>query len=179
VDRFFAELVVYNNIINNYIYAKPSLSPITLITGTYPLFNYTQVNANIKGFDAEINFKITKKLTYDGKASIVRGWNKTINDWLIFMPADRYINTLRYDFGKWGLTTNRTPPNSDYVPPPPGYNLVNVNTGFQFPTRKTTANIELACTNLANVVYRDYLNRYRYYADDLGRDIVLRFKLNF
>jgi iron complex outermembrane recepter protein len=193
VDRFFAELVVYDNIINNYIYAKPSLTPITLITGTYPLFNYTQVNANIKGFDAEINFKITRKLTYDGKASIVRGWNKTIDDWLIFMPADRYINTLRYDFGKWGITTNwyvnvglltvlkqtRTPPNSDYVPPPPGYNLVNANAGFQFPIRKTMANIELACTNLANTVYRDYLNRYRYYADDLGRDIVLRFKLNF
>jgi iron complex outermembrane receptor protein len=109
------------------------------------------------------------------------------------MPADRYINTLRYDFGKWGLTTNwymnvglltvlkqtRTPPNSDYVTPPPGYNLINANAGFQFPIRKTTANIELACTNLANTVYRDYLNRYRYYADDLGRDIVLRFKLNF
>ena len=193
VERFFAELVVYDNIINNFIYAKPALTPITLISGTYPLFNYTQADAAIKGFDAEINFKITKKLTYDGKASIVRGWNKSIDDWLIFMPADRYINSLRYDFGKWGLTTNwyvnvglltvlqqtRTPPNSDYVPPPPGYNLINANTGFQFPIRKTTANIELACTNLANTVYRDYLNRYRYYADDLGRDLVLRFKLNF
>jgi iron complex outermembrane recepter protein len=193
VDRFFAELVIYDNIINNYIYAKPSLTPITLISGTYPLFNYTQANATIKGFDLEVNFKITKKLTYDGKASIVRGWNKSINDWLIFMPADRYVNNLRYDFGKWGITTNwyanvgfltvlkqtRTPPNSDYVPPPPGYNLINANLGFQFPIRKTTANIELASTNLANTVYRDYLNRYRYYADDLGRDVVLRFKLNF
>jgi iron complex outermembrane recepter protein len=192
-DRFFAELVVYDNIINNYIYAKPALTPITLISGTYPLFNYTQADATIKGFDLELNFKITKKLTYDGKASIVRGWNKSIDDWLIFMPADRYINTLRYDFGKWGLTTNwyanfgfltvlkqtRTPPNSDYVPPPPGYNLINANLGFQFPIRKTMANIELASANLANTVYRDYLNRYRYYADDLGRDVVLRFKLNF
>ena len=49
VDRFFAELVVYDNIINNFIYAKPSLTPITLISGTYPLFNYTQANATIKG----------------------------------------------------------------------------------------------------------------------------------
>ena len=45
------------------------------------------------------------------------------------------------------LKQTRTPPNSDYVPPPPGYNLINVNGGFQFPIRKTTANIELACTN--------------------------------
>ena len=105
VDRFFAELVVYDNIINNFLYAILLLRHYA-DQWHYPLFNYTQADAAIKGFDAEINFKITKKLTYDGKASIVRGWNKSIGDWLIFMPADRYINSLRYDFGKWGLTTN-------------------------------------------------------------------------
>jgi iron complex outermembrane receptor protein len=192
-ERFFTEIVLYDNIINGFIYAKPSLTPITLISGTYPLFNYTQANAELKGLDAEINFKLTKKLSYDGRASIVRAWNKTIHDHLIFMPADRFSNTLRYEPGQWGKSGNwyvsaelltvlrqsRTPPNSDYVDPPPGYNLVNANLGFELPVKKNKLNLELAGYNLTNTAYRDYLNRFRYYADDLGINIVLRARLTF
>jgi iron complex outermembrane receptor protein len=184
---------VYDNIINDFIYAKPSLIPITLISGTYPLFNYTQANVDIRGIDAELNFKITGQLSYDGKISIVRGWNKTIHDYLIFMPADRYVNTLRYEFDKIGkirkwyisggtttvLEQTRVPPNSDYVPPPPGYTLINANIGCEIPFMKKSVNLDLAGYNLANISYRDYLNRFRYYADDLGINVVLRAKINF
>jgi iron complex outermembrane receptor protein len=192
-ERFYAELVLYNNIINDFIYAKPALVPITLISGTYPLFNYTKANVDMKGLDAEVNFKFIPKFSYDSKVSIVRGWNKSISDWLIFMPADRYINSLRYDFEKlgairnWyvsaGLTTvseqTRVPPNSDYVPPPPGYNLINANIGCTIPWKTKMISLDLAGYNLANISYRDYLNRFRYYADDLGINIVLRVKLSF
>jgi iron complex outermembrane recepter protein len=34
-------------------------------------------------------------------------------------------------------------------------------------------------TNLTNVSYRDYLNRFRYYMDDLGRNISLRVMVPF
>ncbi len=192
-ERFFAEAVVYDNIINNFIYAKPSLTPITLISGTYPLFNYTQANVNLKGLDLELRYKILPSLSIDARTSIVRAWNKTIHDYLIFMPADRFDNSLRYDIGKWGRTKNwyvstgvltvlkqtRVPPNSDYVPPPDGYTLLNANAGFECPVKNRQLNIELAGYNLANRSYRDYLNRFRYYADDLGINVVLRAKLTF
>lgn len=35
--KFFAEIVLYDNIINHFIYAKPALQPVTLINGTFPL----------------------------------------------------------------------------------------------------------------------------------------------
>lgn len=183
-EKFYAEAVIYDNIINDFIYAKPALTPITLISGTYPLFNYTQANVNLKGIDAEIRYKPLAKLTLDSKFSLVRGWNKTIHDWLIFLPADRLDNSIRWDIGSWyispGVLTvfkqTRVPPNSDYVPPPKGYTLLNANIGVQFKQRLF---IDLSATNLTNAAYRDYLNKFRYYADDLGINVVLRTRLIF
>ncbi|WP_133054076.1 TonB-dependent receptor [Niastella yeongjuensis] len=192
-DRFYAEVVLYNNIINNFIYAKPALTPITLVSGTYPLFNYTQADVNMKGLDAELRYSLLKKLSVDAKVSLVRAWNKTIHDYLLFMPADRFVNSLKYDIGSWKrvqhwyisgevvtvLQQKRTPPNSDYVQPPKGYTLLNANTGFEWYSGKHPLHIELAAYNLTNVAYRDYLNRFRYYADDLGLNVVLRMKYMF
>lgn len=192
-EKFFAEVVLYNNIINNFIYAKPALQPITLINGTFPLFNYTQANVNLKGVDLELQYKPVQSFSIDSKVSLVRGWNKNIHDYLIFMPADRFDNSLRYELGKWGSLQNwyigvqnvtvlrqtRVPPNSDYVAPPAGYSLLNANTGFEFPFKRKTLSIDLAASNITNVAYRDYLNRFRYYADDLGINVVLRTKLTF
>lgn len=192
-ERFLAEAVLYDNVINNFIYAKPSLTPITLISGTYPLFNYTQANVNLKGLDAELRYKLFSTLSIDSKISLVRGWNKSIDDWLIFMPADRFDNSLRWDLGSWGhtgswyvssgvltvLKQTRVPPNSDYVPPPNGYSLLNANIGFQWPIKKKRLFVDLAGYNLTNTAYRDYLNRFRYYADDLGINVVLRTRLSF
>ncbi len=90
-EKFFAEVVVYNNIINDFIYAKPTLQPITLINGTFPYFQYTQTNVNLKGVDLELQYKPVTAVTIDSKTSIVRGWNKSIHDYLIFMPADRFV----------------------------------------------------------------------------------------
>lgn len=192
-ERFLADITLYDNIINDFIYARPSLTPITLISGTYPLFNYTQANVNLKGADAELRYKLLRRLSLDSKISLVRGWNKSIHDWLIFMPADRFDNSIRLDLGGWGATRGwyistglltvlkqtRTPPNSDYVPPPNGYTLLNASLGFEWPWKKQQLNIDLAGYNLTNVAYRDYLNKFRYYADDLGINVVLRARLRF
>jgi iron complex outermembrane receptor protein len=37
----------------------------------------------------------------------------------------------------------------------------------------------LAVSNLLNTNYRDYLNRQRFFADDLGRNFTLQLKLNY
>lgn len=192
-DHFFSEIVLYNNIINNFIYAKPALTPITLVSGTYPFFNYTQANVNMKGLDAELRYSFLKKLSADAKVSLIRAWNKTIHDYLIFMPADRYVNSIKYDIasGKkvknWYISSEvvtvlkqtRTPPNSDYVLPPKGYTLLNASTGFEWYCKKRPLNIDVTLYNLSNVAYRDYLNRFRYYADDVGLNIVVRLKYAF
>lgn len=192
-DKLGAELVLYDNIINNFIYAKPSLQPITLISGTYPYFKYTQANVNLKGIDADITVKPTKQFSIESKTSLLWAWNRTIHDYLVFMPANRFDNTVKYSSEKlMGLQNayislqnisvarqTRVPPNSDYVAPPPGYSLFNANIGFIKMLGKKALNIDLGAYNLTNVSYRDYLNRFRYYADDIGINIVLKTRLSF
>ena len=187
-EKLFVQLNLYNNEINNYIYAKPSLQPISLISGTYPVFTYTQANVRLRGIDAEADYTFLKNFTIISKASLVRAFNKTIHDYLVFMPADRFDNTLKYTLRKGPhiqlqyihvSKQTRVPPNSDYVAPPKGYGLLNTSIGTDLRLKKQVLTIDFSVDNLTNVAYRDYLNRFRYYANDLGISFVLRTKMTF
>ena len=183
----------YVNYFNHYIYARPDLSYVTTIEGTFPAFTYTQVNALFTGGDFSISFNFAKNLTLVSKTSIVRARNLAIHDWLIGVPADRLDNTLRYEWpalGKWSHVfveaTNllvarqtRVPPNSDFAPPPAGYMLWGASAGFSVPLAQRELKFSLSVTNLTNVDYRDYLDRFRYYFADLGRNISLRILVPF
>ena len=46
-------------------------------------------------------------------------------------------------------------------------------------SNKTALTVGLEISNLLNTSYRNYLNRLRLYADDLGRNFLLTFKLNY
>ncbi|OMP75177.1 TonB-dependent receptor [[Flexibacter] sp. ATCC 35208] len=192
-QKLLVQLNLYDNEINNYIYAKPSLTGITLVSGTYPVFQYTQANVRLRGLDAEINYQLLAPLAIISKTAIVRGYNKTIHDYLIFMPADKFDNTLKYQIPNrskfkqnfinlqyvYTARQTRVPPNSDYAAPPAAYGLLNYSMSTQLPLHKNLLDISFSVDNLTNVAYRDYLNRFRYYADDLGISFILRTKLTF
>lgn len=191
---FQADLDVYDNEIDHFIYAKPTLEPVTIISGTYPAFQYTQDNVRLSGFDLEASYGFLKHFDITSKTGMVRGFNKSIHDYLIQMPSDRFDNTLAYRLDSLGRfrncsislqnisvrKQNRVPPNSDYVPPPDGYSLLNADISFQLPLqKKKRLDIDFAAKNLTNKAYRDYLNLFRYYTDDLGLNLVLSGKFTF
>jgi iron complex outermembrane receptor protein len=187
-NKLIVEAGGYVNYFHHYIYAQPDLNYITTIEGTFPAFTYKQVNAIFEGIDLSINYTFVKNLSLISKISIVRARNLAIHDWLINVPADRFDNSLRYEIpsiGKWKniffdinnlvvAKQSRVPPNSDFAPPPAGYMLWGASAGFSAPLAKHELTISLSVTNLTNVDYRDYLDRFRYYFADLGRNIVLR-----
>lgn len=191
--KLTVEAGIYVNYFHHYIYAQPDLNYITTVEGTFPAFSYKQVNALFEGLDLSINYSILKNLSLISKTSIVRARNLTIHDWLIGLPADRFDNSLRYEWpaaGKWkhifieannlavaGQT--RVPPNSDFATPPAGYVRWGASAGFSAPFDKRELKISLSVTNLTNVDYRDYLDRFRYYFADPGRDVVLRIIVPF
>lgn len=189
--RIVADL--YYNKIGNYIYSQPQQQMVTIISGAYPLFKYTQDNVNIKGADVSLQYDITRHLTMQSKTTIVLGYNETIHDYLIYMPANRFENGITYQGHKlWKLTEpyigvenvtvskqNRVPPNVDFAPPPAGYSLYNINAGFTTPLMGHLLTVNVGVNNATNVAYRDYLNKFRYYCDDLGINYVLRLKYSF
>jgi iron complex outermembrane receptor protein len=68
---------------------------------------------------------------------------------------------------------------SDYAPPPPGYMLASLEAGTDLYIKGTPVSIVLGATNLFDTRYRDYMNAFRYYSDDMGRNVSLRIKVPF
>jgi iron complex outermembrane receptor protein len=57
--------------------------------------------------------------------------------------------------------------------------LVNLDAGAAWPIGKQRLALNLSVRNLANLAYRDYLNRFRYFADEAGRNVILRLHYSF
>ena len=68
----------------------------------------------------------------------------------------------------------------DVSTPPPAYHLMNLTAGTSFALGDVTKlDLNLKITNLFDTSYRDYLNRLRYYSDDLGRNLLVQLKINY
>ena len=65
------------------------------------------------------------------------------------------------------------------MPAPDGYFLWNVSSGISMKGKKVQYDFRIAAENILNNNYREYTNRFRYYADELGRNFVLSIKCIF
>jgi iron complex outermembrane receptor protein len=205
---FTAELGVYANAFQNYIYARPDTFVVITAQGTFPAFTYTPIkHALFEGIDLNFTWRIREHLSLTSKTSIVRARDLDLHQWLINIPADRYDNTLRYQWTKIGrlknffigannlLVSKQTrviplPPAgpglsqpqqifSKLITPPAGYMLWGAEAGCTVPVARQDIRISLSVTNLTNTAYRDYLNLFRYYVNDLGRNVTLRLVIPF
>ena len=90
------------------------------------------------------------------------------------------MSNLFFEFSTSAVSQQRNVPiNSDYVSPPKGYFLMNLDFGTSFLLKKQVISVNFSVNNLANTIYRDYLNRFRYYSNELGRNFTLRIKVPF
>ncbi|MGV3557617.1 TonB-dependent receptor [Larkinella arboricola] len=194
-----AEVGLFYNTIRDYIYLKPQAEPVLTIRGAFPAFKYTQTDALYAGLDASLTAVLLPKLSGTSKLSLLRVQDVVLDQPIVMTPPNRWENSLRYDLGKWaGLQDvfvgagnlwvarqNRVPggphsTTSDFIPPPPAYSLWNLTAGFAIPvSEKRQLDVGITVTNLFNTVYRDYMNRFRYYADDPGRNASVRLKWRF
>lgn len=201
--RWNIDIGFYNKEISDFIYLVPDYPPVLTIRGAFPSFSYTQSNARLRGLDASVGYVLTAHWKAELKASLLRARNKTTDEWLIQMPADRYEAALQYEFGnahhwqnsyiKLGgqqvLRQKRVPATgniekpqpdgsikmeSDYAAPPPAYFLANLEAGTKVFWRNQPFQVTLTIQNLLNSAYRDYMNAFRYFAWETGRNIGLR-----
>lgn len=69
--------------------------------------------------------------------------------------------------------------NFDFMAPPAGYFLWDFAAGVSVRSAKNRYDFRFASENLLNTTYREYTNRFRYYADDLGRNFIISVKCIF
>jgi iron complex outermembrane recepter protein len=214
-ERFQNEITAYGNVINHYIYLKPS--GITQnIRGVYPYFRYAQTDVLFVGVDMSTSLSITPKLKVKQNASLIRVWNTGGTGKLPFIPPNRFDWSIRFEESKNFILNNLhfegkaklvleqghaprvvTPgqiidakeqgidlfesdkSNFDFAPAPSSYFLLGLTTGFSIQTGATKIDFSLAAENLMNTSYREYTNRFRYYADDRGRNFLFSMRVNF
>jgi iron complex outermembrane receptor protein len=196
-EKLFADIGVYVNYINNYIYLQPQAgkpdATIQTIEGFFPRFNFTQTDALFKGADFDVKWRITNHLQYEPKITLVFANDLTNHDYLVLIPPERFQNSIEYRWQKLGKLKNvfirlgntyvakqtRIPLNSDFVPPPNGYDLFFAAIGLSLPLGNQEMSISIQGNNLTNTAYRDYLDFFRYYADEPGRSIQLKIRIPF
>lgn len=184
-DRIYFELGLYTNYISDFIYLRPLVeqgTPIYFVTvrGAYPGFLYEQINASFSGLDSKVNVKLGKRFTIQQKIDIVNAYDVGNKKFLVNIPPYRYDLSLKYSYLQdkqyvsVGVTRverqNRVEPLSDYLAPPPAYELVEINWGAKI----KSFDVGIRVTNALNNAYRDYMNRFRYFADEQGRNISFR-----
>lgn len=192
----------YLFITKNFINEIP-VSVQNTIRGVFPVWNYQQIDARMYGVDLDLNLKINENLEYKGRASYVNGENLTHNESLILMLPPNFSNELEFSRKEWNyfyfnienqtvLKQNRFPiynaeiqvfenggevtKTIDFSSTPKGYSLWNVQTGIDLMKNFSSG---ISVSNLFNTKYRDYLNRMRFFSDELGRNIVLTLKFKF
>jgi iron complex outermembrane receptor protein len=194
-NTFHFDLLVYSNNIRDFIYQQPVPgSPVLTIAGAFPLIEYRQTDAALNGFDVSASFTPFSKLEWTSKYSFLNARNKKTDDWLIWMPANRFTNEITYTLKNSKQFTNtyfsvemqnvmeqkNVPDESngkqDYKAPPPAYTLVNMNASTLVSIFKVPTTISIGARNLLNTVYRDYLNSMRYFTDEMGLNISFRLK---
>lgn len=192
------ETLIYNQRINNYIFLKPQDEIRLTIRGAFPVFRYEQTEAEIYGVDVSSRLTFSENIYSDIEYSFIKGKDRSNDIPLINVPANNARATLVYQvkkpvsIGKYALSNiefkannryvfrqNNLLPSQDYVLPPEGYNLVGLKISSDLQLTKTNLRFILRVDNLFNIKYRDYLNRQRYFADDLGRNFVFGVNAKF
>lgn len=186
--KFKAEVTAYHNAFANFIYLQPSQTLELTIRGAFPVFNYTQANVRISGIDIKTEYSVTNKFSVLGRGMMVRGWNQSIDDYLIYLPGDRADIGMKLGLpdlkiiNDWYVQVNnsfvakqwRVPALGDFSPAPPGYFLLGAALGVNFKFGRQLVYVNFAVTNLLNARYREYLDRFRYYSDAQGSSYNLR-----
>jgi iron complex outermembrane receptor protein len=71
------------------------------------------------------------------------------------------------------------PSNFDFMAAPDGYMLWNLAWGYSMPVRGGRCDLRASAENLLNTKYREYTNRLKYFADDIGSNYSLSLKYIF
>ena len=194
------------NYIEDYMFLKP-VGFETTIRGAFPVWEYQKTNALLTGVDFNSEWQISEHWQHRLLLTYVNGRDKTNNDANIDMPPLTLNNRILFSKKEWNnltlelqsemvfrqtqfpdnnFTTNIIE-NGDFVPvevdistPPPAYHLLHFTSDFQFKVSEhSLATLGFSVFNILDTPYRDYLNRQRFYADELGRNFQIQLKINY
>lgn len=194
----------FYNHINNFIYLKPFGVEYT-IRGAFPVWEYQTTNAALYGLDISLDYQINNHFSFINKSTITKGKDLAEDKDLIDIPPIQSSNQIKYfnsdlnnlsislksewvleqtDYPNFNFETLNPTTNQnelvDISTPPSAYHLLHFDSNVDFKiTENSTLNLAFGVSNLLDTKYRSYLNRLRYFADDVGRNFTLKIQYNY
>ena len=195
----------YFSHVNDYIYIEPT-GLLQTIRGAFPVWSYRSTNANITGVDFNATLPIIPTIDFDLGASYTYAQDITNKEPIILIPPFNSFQKLKYTpkVGDWSVELSnqlslkqRRYPNSnfefdliedgeiktktvDISSSPPGFYILDLIFSYALKSKTNRAQqLRLIFQNITNSTYRDYLNRMRFYADEMGRNIRLQYNYSF
>jgi iron complex outermembrane receptor protein len=198
-------VTVYSHYIENYIFDRP-VTVVGTIRGPMPVFIFDQADALFIGLDLTWQKRWTENLNGTFGFSYLWSQNIEENEPLINQPPMTASYKLNYDLPKFwkiessqfkvrpihmfkqyrsprvvspdelidgSVVSTRASERFDFKDVPEGYFLLDLGWGFQSGNFKGSIEIK----NVFNTQYRDYLNEMRYFADEVGRNVL--FTINY
>lgn len=176
-SRVFGEVTGYVNRIRDYIY----LAPVGVPGRALDSLEVRQGNARLVGAEAAFTMPLARGFSASVNSDVVHAMNTTDRTALPFVPPLRAMGTLRWDEGgpgrsfaittEWNARQTRTF-RDDFAPP--AWTAVHLSAGFSRLTPRGLVHVDLSVRNATNARYRDFMSRYKEFANAAGRALVLR-----
>ncbi|MEQ7800475.1 TonB-dependent receptor [Pedobacter sp. ASV1-7] len=192
-SKFQINIDPYVQYIDHYIFSRPDGSYLQSNRGIFPVFKYKQSNALFAGLDLSAIWTIDPAFSYSVNGSLLKAKDLSNNSYLPYIPADRIGQTLRWELAmnkqisslylaaghSFTARQYRYTLESDYAEPPSAYHLFNIKAGGTYNWGQRQVSFGITAENLFNTLYKDYMNRFRYYTHDMGRNISIRLGYKF
>jgi iron complex outermembrane receptor protein len=182
-NRVSAEVGGFLNLVDNYIYPAPTNA--TDPESGFPVYAYTQGNARLAGFEAVAEYHPAPWLHFRTTADYVHGQNTDLGQPLPFVPPLRATYAVQFEGndigpvsgpyfsiqGETNLKQTRLAP--DDVAPD-GKTLLHLGGGFSGTLGGRVVTVDVQLRNLLDTPYTSFLSRYKTYALDPGRNMIVR-----
>ena len=194
----------FANYVNDFIYIIP-VDIMPTIAGVFPYWEYKQQDAKLFGFDIKYDRQYFNNFFVGHQFSLIKGYERENNKSLINMPPANLKNQISYNFPEFNnlnislesefvFRQNEYPNNNFevYIPteetyewldtstPPGSYHLLNFASSIGFKSNKGGIyKINLRVENILNNLYKDYLNRLRYFTHEMGRNILVSLSYSY
>lgn len=200
------ELTAYANALNNYVFLAAAETRLT-IRGFFPVFQHRQTNAFMGGSDLTVSYRLSESIQYSGRLSLLYATDRSEGNRLPFVPPANTRNSVTWTYGNAGkmksifvslisdfTAEQKSAPRTiypeelsgqsisetfDFMPAPSSYFLLSLRAGFTVPSSNRDFNVSFSVDNLLDTVYRNYMNRLRYFADEPGRNFSIRLRYKF
>ena len=179
--RLRADIAVYQNTVDNFIFTTPTAATQSGLQ----VFRHVQSDARLTGFDASVEANVTDAFILRASHDRVNGEERPSGTPLPLMPPPRTMLGGELALGRLGSwddvslgtdveidqTQTRLNPN-DYSTK--GYTLLNVDLSATRTWRARPLRLDLSVRNALNTSYRDYLSRFKTFANAPGVNVVLK-----